>query len=50
MHVLIIPIFIGDKNEILNCANDLKFDISKYEIIHESDENSTAKIEFLENL
>ena len=41
---LIVPIFIGDKNEILNCANDLKFDISKYEIIHESDENSTAKI------
>jgi len=41
---LIIPIFIGDKKEIEKCANDLKFDISKYEIVHESDENSTAKI------
>ena len=41
---LIIPILIGDKNEIENCANNLKFDISKYEIIHEPTENNTAKI------
>ena len=41
---LILPILIGDKNEIQKCADDLKFDISQYEIIHEPDENSTAKI------
>ena len=41
---LIIPIFIGDKNEIESCATNLKFDISKYEIIHEPVENNTAKI------
>jgi len=41
---LIIPIFIGNKKEIQDCADDLKFDISKYEIIHEPDENSTAKV------
>ena len=40
---LITPILIGDKNEIENCANNLKFDISKYEIIHEPVENNTAK-------
>ncbi len=41
---LIEPIFIGDKKEILKCADDLKWDISKYEIIDESVENNTAKI------
>ena len=41
---LIEPIFIGDKKEILKCANDLKWDISKYEIIDEPVENNTAKI------
>ena len=41
---LIIPILIGDKNEIQKCAHELKFDISNYEIIHEPDENTTAKI------
>ena len=41
---LITPILIGDKSEIENCANDLKFDISKYEIIHEPVENNTAKV------
>jgi phosphate acetyltransferase len=41
---LIIPIFIGDKDEIESCATNLKFDISKYEIIHEPVENNTAKI------
>ena len=41
---LIVPIFIGDKDEIKKCAYDLKFDISKYEIIHEPVENNTAKI------
>ena len=41
---LIQPIFIGEKNEINKCASDLKWDVSKYEIIHESDENSTAPI------
>ncbi|MDC1137931.1 bifunctional enoyl-CoA hydratase/phosphate acetyltransferase [Candidatus Pelagibacter sp.] len=41
---LIEPIFIGNKEEILKCANDLKWDISKYEIIDEPIENNTAKI------
>ena len=40
---LIVPIFIGNKDEIQKCADNLKFDISKYEIVHEPDENSTAK-------
>ncbi len=41
---LIIPIFIGDKVEIQKCADNLKFDISKFETIHEPVENNTAKI------
>ena len=41
---LIVPVFIGDKNEIEKCASDLKFNISEYEIIHEPVENNTAKI------
>ncbi len=41
---LIEPIFIGDKQEILKCADDIKWDISEYEIIHEPIENNTAQI------
>ena len=41
---LIIPIFIGDKKEIQKCADNLKFDISKFETIHEPVENNTAKV------
>jgi len=41
---LIIPIFIGDKDEIQKCADNLKFDISKFETIHEPIENNTAKV------
>ena len=41
---LIEPVFVGDKTIINKCASDLKWDISKYEIIHEADENSTAPI------
>ena len=41
---LIEPIFIGDEKEILKCAEDLKWDISKYEIIDEPVENNTARI------
>ncbi|MFL2894620.1 MAG: bifunctional enoyl-CoA hydratase/phosphate acetyltransferase [Candidatus Pelagibacter sp.] len=41
---LITPVFIGDKNEIEKCANEFKFNISEYEIIHEPVENNTAKI------
>ena len=41
---LIIPIFIGDKEEIQKCADNLKFDISKFETIHEPVENNTAKV------
>ena len=41
---LIEPIFIGDKKEILKSAEDLKWDISNYEIIDEPIENNTAKI------
>ena len=39
---LIKPIFIGDKEQIQNCAEEIKFDISQYEIIHEPVENNTA--------
>ena len=41
---LIIPIFIGDKDEIQKCADELKFDISKFQTIHEPVENNTAKV------
>ena len=41
---LIVPIFIGDKEEIIKCAENLKFDISNFEIIHEPNENNTAKV------
>ena len=41
---LIEPIFIGDQKEILECAKNLNWDISKYEIINEPIENNTAAI------
>ncbi len=41
---LIVPVFIGDKDEILKCASEIGFDISNYEVIHESVENNTAAI------
>jgi phosphotransacetylase len=43
-HNLINPIFIGDENNIKKYANKLKWDISKYKIIDEKNENSTAPI------
>ena len=39
---LIKPIFIGDKDQIQKCANEIQFDISGYEVIHEPVENNTA--------
>ena len=36
--------FVGDKSLILKIAKDINWDISKYEIIHESIENNTAPI------
>jgi len=41
---LITPIFIGNKKEILKCAEQLKWDISEFEIIDEPVENNTAAI------
>ena len=41
---LIEPIFIGDKVQINECAKNLKWDISNFEIIHEGVENNTATI------
>ncbi len=41
---LIEPIFIGNRIEIQNCADELKWDISNYKIIHEPIENNTAGI------
>lgn len=41
---LINPIFVGNENEIKKYAEKLKWDISKYKIINEKDENSTAPI------
>ena len=43
-HGLINPIFIGNKNEIEKYANKLNWDINKYEIIDEKNENATAPI------
>ena len=43
-HNLINPIFIGNKNEIKKYAENLSWDISKYKIIDEKHENSTAPI------
>ncbi len=41
---LINPIFIGNSNEIKKYAEKLNWDISKYKIIDEKNENSTAPI------
>ena len=41
---LIIPIFIGDQEEIEKCALDLNFDISSFDIIDEKEENKTSII------
>ena len=41
---LIVPVLIGDEGEIKKIAEELKFDISDYEIIHEPIENNTAKV------
>ena len=43
-HNLINPTFIGNESEIKKYADKLKWDISKYKIINEKDENSTAPI------
>ena len=41
---LIIPVFVGDKSIIEKLSKDIRWDISKYEIIHEPVENNTAPI------
>ena len=41
---LIVPVFIGDKKNIIKLANDIKWDVSKFEIIDEPIENNTAPI------
>tara|TARA_B100000686_G_scaffold352857_1_gene456251 strand:+ start:527 stop:1438 length:912 start_codon:yes stop_codon:yes gene_type:complete len=41
---LINPIFIGNENEINKYADKLKWNISKYKIINEGEENNTAPI------
>ena len=43
-HNLIHPVFIGDKSEINKHAEKLGWNISKYKIIDEKDENGTAPI------
>jgi len=43
-HNLINPTFIGDENAIKKYAEKLKWNISKYKIIDEKNENSTAPI------
>ena len=43
-HNLINPIFIGNENKIKEYAEKLSWDISKYKIIDEKNENSTAPI------
>ncbi len=41
---LIDPVFIGDEKVIRKLANDINWDISKYEVIDEPVENNTAPI------
>ena len=41
---LIEPVFVGDKSTIEKISKDIKWDISKYQIIHEPNENNTAPI------
>ena len=41
---LIVPVFIGDKKIIEKLAKEIKWDISKFEIIDEPVENNTAPI------
>ena len=41
---LIIPVFVGDKKKINEIANEIDWDINKYEIIDEPIENNTAPI------
>ncbi len=41
---LIVPVLIGDEEEIKKIAEELKFDISDYKIVHEPIENNTAKV------
>ena len=41
---LIVPVLIGDQGEIKKIAEELKFDISDYEIVDEPIENNTAKV------
>ncbi len=43
-HNLINPIFIGNQDNIKKYANKLNWDISKYKIIDEKNENDTAPI------
>ena len=43
-HNLINPLFIGNENKIKEYAEKLDWDISKFKIIDEKDENSTAPI------
>ena len=43
-HNLINPLFIGNENEIKKYAEKLKWNISKFKIINEKDENKTAPI------
>ena len=43
-HKLIHPTFVGNENEIKKYAEKLKWDISKFTIIDEKNENSTAPI------
>ena len=43
-HNLINPVFIGDQDQIKKYADKLNWDISKYKIIDEKNENSTAPI------
>ena len=43
-HELINPVFIGNESEIKKHAEKLNWNISKYKIINEKNENSTASI------
>lgn len=40
----ISPVLVGDKPKILKLSQEIGFDISNYEVIHESNSDATAKI------
>ncbi len=41
---LLVPVFYGDTNDIKNCADELEWDISDFEIVHAGNEHEAGKM------